>query len=55
MAAGAEQIDSAVHKVNDISIKNKRQIDLLIAEVSRFKVDGHGGKAPRKEVDVDRT
>jgi methyl-accepting chemotaxis protein len=39
MASGAEQIDTAVHKVNDISIENKEQIDRLILEVSRFKVD----------------
>jgi methyl-accepting chemotaxis protein len=39
MAAGAEQIDHAVNQVNDISIENKRQIEALIREVSRFKVD----------------
>jgi methyl-accepting chemotaxis protein len=38
MASGAEQIDTAVHRVNDISVENKRQIELLMAEVSRFKV-----------------
>jgi methyl-accepting chemotaxis protein len=39
MASGAEQIDTAVNRVNDISVENKKQIDLLILEVSRFKVD----------------
>jgi methyl-accepting chemotaxis protein len=38
MASGAEQIDIAVHRVNDISLENKRQIDMLMAEVSRFKI-----------------
>jgi methyl-accepting chemotaxis protein len=39
MASGAEQIDIAVHTVNDISIENKKQIEMLRLEVSRFKVD----------------
>ena len=39
MASGAEQIDTAVHQVNDISIENKQQIEQLIMEVSRFKVE----------------
>jgi methyl-accepting chemotaxis protein len=38
MASGAEQIDTAVNRVNDISVENKKQIELLIMEVSRFKV-----------------
>ncbi|MDR1326440.1 MAG: hypothetical protein LBK00_10435, partial [Treponema sp.] len=38
MASGAEQIDTAVSQVNDISGENKKQIDQLILEVSRFKV-----------------
>jgi methyl-accepting chemotaxis protein len=38
MASGAEQIDTAVHKVNDISIENKNQIEQLMTEVARFKV-----------------
>jgi methyl-accepting chemotaxis protein len=42
MAAGAEQINIAVSRVNDISLKNKKEIDMLIAEVSRFKVDDQG-------------
>jgi methyl-accepting chemotaxis protein len=39
MASGAEQIATAVNRVNDISIENKNQIELLIHEVSRFKVE----------------
>ncbi|MDR2150386.1 MAG: methyl-accepting chemotaxis protein [Spirochaetaceae bacterium] len=39
MASGTEQIETAVHKVNDISAANKRQIGQLMDEVSRFKVD----------------
>jgi methyl-accepting chemotaxis protein len=38
MAAGADQINVAVNQVNEISGKNKENIDLLIREVSRFKV-----------------
>jgi methyl-accepting chemotaxis protein len=39
MAAGADRISGAVNRVNDISINNKKQIDVLINEVSRFKVE----------------
>jgi len=39
MAAGAEQINTAINAVNDLSNKNRENIDLLIREVSRFKVD----------------
>ena len=38
MAVGAEQINAAVTRVNEISVKNKENIDLLVQEVSRFKV-----------------
>lgn len=38
-AAGADQIDGAVNHVNDISRKNKRQIEALIGKASRFKVN----------------
>jgi methyl-accepting chemotaxis protein len=38
MAAGAGQINEAVKRVGDISADNKKQIDALIAEVSKFKV-----------------
>ena len=39
MASGAEQINSAVNQVNDLCGKNRESIDLLIKEVSRFKVE----------------
>jgi methyl-accepting chemotaxis protein len=39
MASGAEQINAAVNNVNDISNKNREGINLLIKEVSRFKVE----------------
>jgi methyl-accepting chemotaxis protein len=38
MAIGAEQINIAVNSVNEISGKNKENIDILAREVSRFKV-----------------
>ena len=38
MALGAEEINVAVHHVNGISAKNREGIDVLIKEVSRFKV-----------------
>ena len=39
MAVGAEQINIAVHKINDISAQNKEYIERLAEEVSRFKVE----------------
>jgi methyl-accepting chemotaxis protein len=39
MASGAEQINVAVNHVNEISNKNRQAIDVLIREVSRFKVE----------------
>jgi methyl-accepting chemotaxis protein len=39
MASGAEQIDIAITRVNDISMENKKQIEMLMEDVSRFKVD----------------
>ena len=39
MALGAEEINVAVHHVNEISVKNREDINLLIREVSRFKVE----------------
>jgi methyl-accepting chemotaxis protein len=39
MATGADQINTAVNHVNDISSKNRDAIDVLIKEVSRFKVE----------------
>ena len=42
IAAGAEQIDTAVNRVNSISADNKENITILVNEVSRFKVETHG-------------
>jgi methyl-accepting chemotaxis protein len=39
MATGTEQINVAVNRVNEISGKNRENINLLIQEVSRFKVE----------------
>ncbi|MDR3161016.1 MAG: methyl-accepting chemotaxis protein, partial [Spirochaetaceae bacterium] len=39
MAAGADQINVAVTRVNTISGQNKENIDILVREVSVFKVD----------------
>jgi len=38
MATGTAQINDAVNKVNEITIKNREKIDLLVREVSLFKV-----------------
>jgi methyl-accepting chemotaxis protein len=39
MASGAEQINVAVTRVNDISGHNKKNIDVLVQEVGKFKVE----------------
>jgi methyl-accepting chemotaxis protein len=39
MATGADQINVAVNRVNTISGENKENIDVLVREVSRFKVE----------------
>jgi methyl-accepting chemotaxis protein len=39
MAIGADQINIAVNRVNEISAQNKENIDILVKEVSRFKVE----------------
>jgi methyl-accepting chemotaxis protein len=39
MATGAEQINVAVTRVNEISATNKESIDVLVKEVGRFKVE----------------
>jgi methyl-accepting chemotaxis protein len=38
MASGADQINAAVHQINEISAKNREGIETLMREVSRFKV-----------------
>jgi methyl-accepting chemotaxis protein len=39
MAQGADQINIAVHHVNEISVKNREGIDILVKEVAKFKVE----------------
>jgi methyl-accepting chemotaxis protein len=39
MATGAEQINVAVNRVNELSGQNRNNIDVLVQEVSRFKVE----------------
>jgi methyl-accepting chemotaxis protein len=39
MATGADQINIAVNQVNNISGKNKDTIDILVREISKFKVE----------------
>ena len=39
MASDADHINSAVNRVNDLSSKTRENIDLLVQEVSRFKVE----------------
>jgi methyl-accepting chemotaxis protein len=39
MATGADQINVAVNRVNTISGENKESIDILVREVSKFKVE----------------
>jgi methyl-accepting chemotaxis protein len=39
MAAGADEINVAVNRVNTISGTNKENIDVLVKEVARFKVE----------------
>jgi methyl-accepting chemotaxis protein len=39
MASGADQINISVNNVNDLSTKNRENIDILTREVSRFKVE----------------
>jgi methyl-accepting chemotaxis protein len=39
IAIGAEQINIAVNRVNELSGENRNNIALLVEEVSRFKVE----------------
>jgi methyl-accepting chemotaxis protein len=39
MAVGADQINAAVTQVNNVSGQNKENIDALVSEVSKFKVE----------------
>jgi len=39
MAVGADQINVAVNRVNEISVENKTDIDELLREVDKFKIE----------------
>jgi methyl-accepting chemotaxis protein len=39
MATGADQINVAVSRVNELTSQNRDNIDILVQEVSRFKID----------------
>jgi methyl-accepting chemotaxis protein len=39
MATGADQINAAVDQVNNISGENKQNIDILVREVSKFRIE----------------
>jgi methyl-accepting chemotaxis protein len=39
MSAGADQINAVVNQVNSVSDENKQSIDILVEEVSKFKVE----------------
>jgi methyl-accepting chemotaxis protein len=39
MATGADQINVAVNRVNELSGQNRDNIDILVREVSRFKIE----------------
>jgi methyl-accepting chemotaxis protein len=39
MTTGADQINIAVNRVNTISNENKESINILVNEVSKFKVE----------------
>jgi methyl-accepting chemotaxis protein len=39
MASGANQVNAAIHRVNELTGQNRDNIDALVREVSRFKVE----------------
>jgi methyl-accepting chemotaxis protein len=39
MASGADQINVAVNRVNELTGQNRENIDILVKEVSRFKIE----------------
>jgi len=39
MATGADQINIAVHRVNELTVSNQDKISVLTTEVSKFKVE----------------
>jgi methyl-accepting chemotaxis protein len=39
MAIGANQVNTTINQVNTISGENKASIDVLVREVSKFKIE----------------
>jgi methyl-accepting chemotaxis protein len=39
MSKGADQVNDAVDRVNNLSNENKEHIDTLVNEISKFKVE----------------
>jgi methyl-accepting chemotaxis protein len=39
MASGADQVNTAIHRVNELTGDNRENIDKLVREVSRFKIE----------------
>jgi methyl-accepting chemotaxis protein len=39
MASGAEQINVAIHRINELSGQNRENIDVLVKEVAKFKCE----------------
>jgi methyl-accepting chemotaxis protein len=39
MASGADQVNIAIHRVNELTGDNRENIDKLVREVSRFKIE----------------
>ena len=56
MASGAIQINNAIHEVNEITYKNKTNIENLSAEISKFKIqsnDANQSKAEKTIGEID--
>jgi methyl-accepting chemotaxis protein len=39
MASGADQVNVAIHRVNELTGQNRDNIDILVKEVSKFKIE----------------
>jgi methyl-accepting chemotaxis protein len=39
MANGAEQINASIHRINELSAQNRNNIDALVREVAKFKIE----------------
>lgn len=49
MASGAIQINNAIHEVNEITYKNKTNIENLSAEISKFKIQSNDANQSEAE------